>query len=112
MCQYLCQVERALDVPAACFNPPPKVDSSFMVLIRREKPLFEVADASLFERLIKASFVMRRKTLDNNLMAGFALSREQAIECLEKVGLSSTVRAEAVSIEQFAQLTWPLSAAK
>ena len=112
MCQYLCQVERALDVPAACFNPLPKVDSSFMVLIRREKPLFDVADSSLFERLIKASFVMRRKTLVNNLMAGFALSREQAIECLEKVGLSSTVRAEAVSIEQFAQLTWPLSAAK
>jgi len=109
MCQYLCHVERALDVPAACFNPPPKVDSSFMVLVRREKPLCNVSDEGLFERLIKSSFVMRRKTLVNNLMAAFALNRDQALECLEKSNLSPQVRAEMVSIEQFAQISWQLS---
>ena len=44
LCQYLCEVRRALDVPAACFTPPPKVDSSFMVLERREAPLCSVHD--------------------------------------------------------------------
>lgn len=109
MCQYLCHVERALDVPAECFNPPPKVDSSFMVLVRRESPLCSVSDEELFERLIKSAFVMRRKTLVNNLMAAFALSRDQALGFLEKADLAPQVRAEMVSIEQFAQISWHLS---
>ena len=108
ICQYLCHVERALDVPAECFNPAPKVDSSFMVLVRREKPLYSIASEKLFERLIKGAFVMRRKTLVNNLMSAFSLTREQATECLQNVGLSSQIRAEMVSIEQFALLTWQL----
>ena len=37
LCQYFCNVQRAVDVPAACFTPPPKVDSSFMVLERYEE---------------------------------------------------------------------------
>ena len=104
LCQYLCEVERAADVPAECFNPPPKVDSSFMVLVRRGKPLCIVSDETVFFRVIKAAFVMRRKTLVNNLMAGFALNREQAQGCLEQAGLQPQVRAEMVSIDQFARI--------
>ena len=37
LCQYFCEVRRAVDVPAACFTPQPKVDSSFMVLTRHEE---------------------------------------------------------------------------
>ena len=109
LCQYLCHVERAMDVPAVCFNPPPKVDSSFMVLVRREKPLYSVPNEALFQRLIKASFLMRRKTLVNNLMASFSLDREQALQCLEGAGLPPQVRAEMVSIEQFALLSGVLN---
>lgn len=104
LCQYLCQVDRALDVPAECFNPPPKVDSSFMVLIRRDCPLYPVSNKKVFYKLIKAAFLMRRKTLVNNLMSSFSLTREDAIHCLERVGLNQQVRAEAVSIEQFARI--------
>lgn len=104
LCQYLCQVDRALDVPAECFNPPPKVDSSFMVLIRRDCPLYPVSNEKVFYKLIKAAFLMRRKTLVNNLMSSFSLTREDAIHCLERVGLNQQVRAEAVSIEQFARI--------
>ena len=47
---------------------------------------------------------MRRKTLVNNLMSSFSLTREDATQCLERIGLDQQVRAEAVSIEQFARI--------
>ncbi len=104
LCQYTCHVRRALDVPAACFTPPPKVDSSFMVLMRRETHLYEVRDEALFLRLVKAAFVMRRKTLVNNLVSGMGLSREQALTCMESAGIDASARAEALSIEQLGAL--------
>lgn len=104
-CQFLCDVRRALDVPAECFTPPPKVDSSFMVLERREKPLYDVADMNLFWRVVKSAFAMRRKTLINNLLCAFPVSREEAISYLAQAGVDEKVRAEALSIEQFALLT-------
>lgn len=110
LCQYLCEVRRALDVPAACFTPPPKVDSSFMVLERRETPLCAVADEALFMKLVRGAFVMRRKTLVNNLMSAFALSREEATSCLERAQLPAQVRAEALSIEELARLSGEIAA--
>ena len=104
LCQYLCHVRCAMDVPAACFTPPPKVDSCFMVLERREKPLCDVKDEALFMRLIKAVFLMRRKTLLNNLISGMGLGRERAQEVLEESGIEGNVRAEALSIEQLGAL--------
>lgn len=104
LCQYHYDVCRALDVPAECFNPPPKVDSSFMVLSRRETPLCRVIDELAFMKLLKGAFAMRRKTLVNNLMAAFSLGREEATAHLESVGLPAQVRAEALTIEQFASL--------
>ena len=111
MCQYFCDVRRAL-VPAECFTPPPKVDSSFMVLERREAPLYTINNERTFIKLIKGAFVMRRKTLVNNLMSAFAMSRECATTCVEQANLSTQVRAEAISIEQFACLSNVIDAAK
>lgn len=108
-CQYLCDVRRALDVPAACFTPPPKVDSSFMVLERRQTPLCPVRDEALFTRLIRGAFVMRRKTLVNNLMSAFSLSRDAAVSCVQRAGIAPQARAEALSIGEFAVLCDVLS---
>ena len=99
MCQYLCDVQRALDVPAACFTPPPKVDSSFMVLVRRTSPLYAVADEALFLRLVRVAFAMRRKTLVNNLIAAFSMSRDRAEACLASCGIDPQARAESLSIQ-------------
>lgn len=109
LCQYTCHVRRALDVPAACFTPPPKVDSSFMVLERRETPLCDVHDEVLFLRLIKAAFAMRRKTLVNNLVSGMGLNREQALSCIQTAGIDAAARAEALSIEQLGNLSNEIS---
>jgi 16S rRNA (adenine1518-N6/adenine1519-N6)-dimethyltransferase len=104
MCQYRYHVMRALDVPAACFNPPPKVDSSFMVLEKLEQPRVNVGDEEIFTRLVRSAFAMRRKTLLNNLVSGFSLNREQAVACLAAANLSAQARAEELSLEDFAGL--------
>ena len=104
MCQYRYHVMRALDVPAACFNPPPKVDSSFMVLEKLEQPRVNAGDEEIFTRLVRSAFAMRRKTLLNNLVSGFSLNREQAAACLAAANLSAQARAEELSLEDFAGL--------
>ena len=103
-CQYRYEVSRALDVPAACFTPPPKVDSSFMVLKRRERLAYAVENEALLERLIRGAFAMRRKTLANNLAACFAMDRDRAVACIEAAGLSAQARAQELSLESFAAL--------
>lgn len=104
LCQYFCAVRRALDVPAECFTPPPKVDSSFMVLERLQEKPFEAKDEALLLKLIKGAFAMRRKTLINNLIACFPIDRAQAAACIEAAGLNAQCRAETLSIEQFCLL--------
>lgn len=104
LCQYFCEVRRALDVPAACFTPPPKVDSSFMVLERWTEKPFSAQDEALLLRLIKGVFAMRRKTLINNLIACYPIDRVQAAAAMEAVGLDAQCRAEVLTIEQFCRL--------
>lgn len=87
------------------FTPPPKVDSSFLVINRHAAKPGEPLDEALFFRLVAAAFVMRRKTLVNNLIAGFALSREQALACLASAGLSAQVRGEALTLMEFIGLS-------
>lgn len=104
LCQYRYDVQRALNVPAACFNPPPKVESSFMVLTRRDAPLYP-AHEGVLERLWRGAFAMRRKTLANNLCACFGLSREEAIVVLKRAGLDEKARAQEVQPDRFAALS-------
>ena len=56
--------------------------------------------------LIRASFNQRRKTLVNGLTnaAELSLSKEEVQEALDKMQLSATVRGEALTLEQFAEL--------
>ena len=91
-------------VPAACFTPPPKVDSAFVCMPWRDAPAVQVKDESLFFRVVNAAFAMRRKTLTNNLMNAFRLEREAAISWIERAGLDAGVRGEALDLQQFADL--------
>ncbi len=105
LCRYRYDVRRALDVPAACFTPPPKVDSSFMVLERREHPETPVRDEALLLRLLRGAFRMRRKTLANNLAACFSLDRADALRAMEAAGIGAQARAEELTLAQFAALS-------
>ena len=100
-----------LNVPASCFMPRPNVDSAVIQLTRYEKPPVEVADEHLMFRLIRASFNQRRKTMTNSVgnSPELSVSKEQMAAALEKCGLSATVRGEALTLAQFAELANVLS---
>ena len=99
MLQYHCQTEKLFDVSPSAFNPPPKVDSSIVHLIPHKQPPVEVNDKALFEKLVAQAFTQRRKTLRNNLKP--LLSAEQ----IEQVGINPQIRAETLSLKEFAILS-------
>lgn len=105
--QYYAKPEIVANVPPNCFMPRPKVGSAVIRLTRHEKPPVEVADEQLLFRLIRASFNQRRKTLVNGLSNSgeLRLSKEQIAGAIEKLGLSPSVRGEALTLEQFARLS-------
>lgn len=85
------------------FTPSPNVDSAVVRIDLTEKRL-EVDDVELYKKVVKTAFAARRKTLVNNLMNGFSLSRAQAEELVISLGLELNVRGESLSPEQFAYL--------
>ena len=109
--QYYAKPQILLNVPASCFMPRPNVDSAVIQLTRYEKPPVEVADEHLMFRLIRASFNQRRKTMTNSVgnSPELSVSKEQMAAALEKCGLSATVRGEAMTLAQFAELANVLS---
>lgn len=109
--QYYAKPQILLNVPASCFMPRPNVDSAVIQLTRYEKPPVEVADEHLMFRLIRASFNQRRKTMPNSVgnSPELSVSKEQMAAALEKCGLSATVRGEALTLAQFAELANVLS---
>lgn len=109
--QYYAKPQILLNVPASCFMPRPNVDSAVIQLTRYEKPPVEVADEHLMFRLIRASFNQRRKTMTNSVgnSPELSVSKEQMAAALEKCRLSATVRGEALTLEQFAELANVLS---
>ena len=103
-CQYQCETRRAMEVPAACFTPPPKVDSTFVILPVREEPAVKVLDETTFFRTANAAFALRRKTMLNGLCAAFRISREKAAAWLEKAGIEPMVRGEKLTLEELGRL--------
>ena len=105
--QYYAKPEIVAIVPPNCFMPRPNVGSAVIRLTCHEKPPVEVKDEGFMFNLIRASFNQRRKTLVNGLTNASFLSvtKDQVAEALEKMELSPTIRGEALSLEQFAQLS-------
>ena len=104
--QYYAKPKIVANVPPNCFMPRPKVGSAVIRLERYEKPPVEVKDEKLMFRIIRASFNQRRKTLVNGLKNSqeIPFSKEQIEQALGMCGLSLSVRGEALTLAQFAQL--------
>jgi 16S rRNA (adenine1518-N6/adenine1519-N6)-dimethyltransferase len=102
---YYAESEILFFVPKDSFLPPPKVDSSVIKLTLRYKPPVEVKNEEFFFKVVKAAFSQRRKTAENSISAGLSVSKADVKEALEKVGLSATVRAEKMTMEDFAKLS-------
>lgn len=105
--QYYAKPYIVANVPPNCFMPRPKVGSAVIRLTRHEEPPVQVDDEKLMFRLIRASFNQRRKTLQNGLNNSPELqfSKEEIAAAIEEMGLSPTIRGEALTLEQFAKLS-------
>ena len=104
--QYYAKPEIVANVPPNCFMPRPNVGSAVIRLTRHEKPPVEVIDEKLMFRLIRASFNQRRKTLVNGLKnaSDLTFTKDQIETAIKAIGQPLTIRGEALTLEQFAQL--------
>lgn len=104
--QFYAEPYIAANVPPNCFIPRPNVGSAVIRLKTYEQPQIQVKDEAFLFALIRASFNQRRKTLVNSLKnaSDLKLEKEQVLEALRTMGLSETVRGEALTLEQFASL--------
>ncbi|MBR3574446.1 MAG: 16S rRNA (adenine(1518)-N(6)/adenine(1519)-N(6))-dimethyltransferase RsmA [Lachnospiraceae bacterium] len=102
--QYYSKPRIIVDVPPESFYPMPGVDSSVIRLDLYEEPPVRVKDPDRMFRIIKASFMQRRKTLSNALQNNpdTHIPREKTEEILESLGLDLKIRGEALTLEQFA----------
>ena len=109
--QYYAEPYIAANVPPNCFMPRPNVGSAVIRLTNWDKPPVEVKDERLMFKLIRASFNQRRKTLQNGINNSPELSftKEQVVEALKKLGINENIRGEALTLEQFADLSNILS---
>ena len=104
--QYYASPYIAANVPPNCFIPRPNVGSAVIRLTRYEQPPVQVEDEKLMFRIIRASFNQRRKTLANGLNHSLeiGISKEDIIKAIEELGVSPSIRGEALKLEQFAAL--------
>lgn len=105
--QYYANPEVLTIVSAGCFIPRPNVDSAVIKLTLHESNPVSVKDEALMFKLIRASFNQRRKTLVNGLTnAGLSgIGKEEVLAALEKMSLPATIRGEALTLSQFAELS-------
>jgi 16S rRNA (adenine1518-N6/adenine1519-N6)-dimethyltransferase len=90
-------------VPRTLFYPQPNVDSAVVRIDITDERL-KVADKVMYRKVVQAAFSSRRKTLENNLVNNFKLSRESAQAVLQECGIEKSARGETLSPEQFACL--------
>ena len=105
--QYYAKPQIVADVSPNCFIPRPQVGSAVIRLDRYEKPRIAVDDEEVLFAVIRAAFNQRRKTLANSLgNAGeLEITRQQAAQALAALGLDPAVRGEALTLQEFADLT-------
>lgn len=103
---YYAEPRNICFVPKECFTPSPDVNSEVIQLAIRKEPVVKVKDEQLFFKIVKSSFMQRRKTLLNGLLnGGIIRSKVEGKILLEKMELDENVRGENLTIEQFARIS-------
>ena len=102
---YYAKAQLLFEVGRDSFMPPPNVDSAVIRLDVLENPPAKVKNEEFFFSLIKACFAQRRKTLCNTVSNTLGIGKEKIANALKELGLSETVRSEALTFEQLAALS-------
>ena len=103
---YYATSESILDVPKTSFVPAPEVDSKVIKLNVRKEPPIKVKSKKIMFKIIKCAFMQRRKTLLNSLTnAKVFLNKDEGIKILDKLNLAEDIRAEKLTLQDFANIT-------
>ncbi len=103
---YYATSEGILEVPNDSFIPEPEVNSKVIKLTIRKEPPVEVKSRGVMFKIIKSAFMQRRKTLLNALTnTKVFMSKEEGLSILKDLNLDENVRAENLSLEDFAEIT-------
>lgn len=101
---YYCEAEKVIEVPKESFIPEPEVESEVIKLILRKKAPVELKDENKFFKLIKTSFMQRRKTFLNGVSNSGLIEKQKLKNILQEMKLPENVRGENLTLEQFAQI--------
>jgi len=98
---------REMTIPPHCFYPPPKIMSSVLKMVIRDKPQVNLKNHDLFIRLVKMAFSKRRKTLLNNLKGfiGHGYFENDILNALHAAGIDGQRRGETLSPIEFGRLS-------
>ena len=103
---YYATSETILEVSKDSFIPEPEVASEVIKLNIRKTPPVEVKSKKIMFRIIKCSFMQRRKTLVNALAnTKVFLNKEEGLSILKKLNLPADIRAEKLTLQDFANIT-------
>lgn len=101
---YYADSENVRIVDKSSFIPEPSVESEVINLKIRENPPVNVNNEELFFKLIKIAFMQRRKTLVNSLSNSGFIEKNKIIEILKQLNINENIRAEKLSIQDFANI--------
>lgn len=101
---FYAESELLFEVPRESFTPSPNVDSAVIQFKVRKSAAIKVNDEKILFRLIRGAFEHRRKTLMNSVSAAGVVSKEKLQAALSELDIPLTVRAEQLSMEQFAAI--------
>ena len=103
---YYTEPKRVLEVPNTAFIPAPKVNSSVIQLEILKTPSVKVENEEELFKLIKIAFMQKRKTLINALANSKKYGNKEQIEkVLRELKIDLQIRAEKLTLEQFAELS-------
>lgn len=106
---YYSQAYELFDVSRGSFMPAPDVDSAVIRFDVRDEPAVTVCNERLFFNLIKGAFSQRRKTASNAVSAQLGRPKAQIVAAFEQAGVDPSIRAEKMTLQNFADVTYQLS---
>ena len=101
---YYCEAKEVVEVSKDCFIPAPEVDSEVIKLILRKETPVKVENEEILFKLIKNSFMQRRKTFINGVSNGGLIDKESLKKILNEMNINENIRGENLSLDQFAQI--------
>lgn len=102
---FYAEAQELFKVPRTCFMPSPNVDSAVIRLDIRKNRDFGLIDEDFFFKTVKGAFSQRRKTAANGISSFLNIDKSIVIKALENTSLPSSIRAEALTMEQLCALS-------